>query len=46
MTLNSEFEDGLRGVALGVFLLVAIVAVAVCCFTGAFVIGRWIWSVV
>lgn len=46
MTLNSDFEDGLRGLALGVFLAVAIVAVAVCCFTGAYVIGRWIWGLV
>lgn len=46
MTLNSDFEDGLRGLALGVFLVVAMVAIAVCCFTGAYVIGRWLWGLV
>lgn len=39
-----RFEDGLRGLALGVFLVFAIVALSLCAIVGAWTIAVWIWS--
>lgn len=44
MNLDDSFEDGLRGLALGVFVACSIVAIAVCCFVGAWTVARWLWS--
>lgn len=42
----NDFEGGLRDVTLGVFLLVAMFAIAIWTFIGAYVFAAWVWGLV
>lgn len=39
-----EAENGWRGVATGIALMVAIVLLAVCALGGVYFWARWLWS--
>lgn len=40
----SQYEDGMRGLALGVFLCIATTLFVLCFFIGAWHLGLWVWS--